>query len=654
MATATAAVAVTRKNAITKNNSYNITESERTDCSNKNAGDEDKKLRCKAHDQGKELLEIWLSARSDDIGKLIDLFDEEGVYKKPIPATAFSDLYKWTMMPVIRKLETYKSDSVTVTFGIDLRDDKMRKAMKNDPKLCEAIHASLKRLELRPFDRKMVTSVIDNLTGSILTAADIDAFCGPEGGERTLVDVRGVKNFGDRYDQTDEDRARGAVTISFYENPDVFYKKGEKGVHFIEATGPWHKITWLETSMMQCVYETKMRYDLAKKEKTYKQWLYGALLRCAKSVAYTRLIQSKHDIVSALFTGRRTGGLLFLLLQNLFFADHFKQLGSLWSGAIAGNFTETKALGTSSCDSWYLLTNMGLPCLNPSGTHAHELSMVTSVLFPQVDQNEFHIPVTQVIGHYLYSELVWKKMGKKGPMPMLPDTLGSRGFMRAAKYLTIPDESGKQQPFLNIISSARQDSGDLSDFAENMKDFGYTGSKMASEIDTTGTLLEAAELGYNSFGAGGFFGDSEKVWGNKDASSNSMAVKAVRVMYKDDGKFSIDGIPYIKNEGEMITGYPVKIGDPAERSKPQLAEGKLSLDKNLPVEILEKIKTYAETVRVSSAAAAKDIGQKALSSIITIERGLVAVDVVGGKRKSKSRKSRKARKAIKSRKSRKL
>jgi len=444
-----------------------------------------------------------------------------------------------------------------------------------------------------------------------------------------------VKPYNTRYDQTQDDIDNKRVTISFYENPKAFYKSGEQGVHFIEATGPWHRITWLETSVMQCVYEAKLRYDLQKKRKTYSEWLYGSLLRCAKSIVYTRLVQKNvSDIKPALFTGRRTGGLLFLVLQNLLFADHFKQMGPLFNGAVEGlSYTDpeaTESLGTSSCDSWYILKNLGLPCLNPSGTHAHELSMVTSVLYPQLDQNDQHLPLTQIIGHYLYSELTQKKT--TGPMPMLPDTLGTRAFMKAATYVTLPDG----QSFLSLINSARQDSGKLKDFKTNMATFGYSGSMMASEIDDTSTLLEAAEMGYATFGAGGFFGDSEKVWGDKKASSNSMAVKAVRVMYKSE---PINGIPYIQNLGNnMVVGYPIKIGDPADAFDPKLAEGKLSLDKNLDPSLLEPIKRYAETVRVE-ATTTPLVGTKPLSEIFTFNQ-LGGKNLVFNRMRHHTRKSR--------------
>jgi len=553
----------------------------------------DEKLRCLAHVKGEELLTAWCAAKKDNIDKVLGLFDNEG---KPtgdftLSATAFNDLYKWTMMPVIRKMESLKGNKITVTFGIDLRDPEMRKAMKSDPALVTRIHDALKSLETRTFDKTLFTSILTGPRKPILIDADITAICDNNGAARTLVDAGGVQELNTRYDQTDEDKAAGRVTISFYKKADIEYEPGEEGgVHFIEATGPWHRVTWLETSMMQCVYEAKLRYDLEKKGIPYGEWLYGALLRCAKSVAYTRMIQAMKPgkMTPALFTGRRTGGMAFLLLQNLFFADHFVQFAP---GAVQDG-DKTLCLGTSSCDAHYILKKLALGCLNPAGTHAHELSMVSSILYPQMDKNEQHLPLTQVLGHYMYMKLVWEKGGKVGPMPMLPDTLGTRAFLRAANYVTV---DGK--PFLDKISSARQDSGKLKDFVQNMKDFGYTRGMMASEIDDSSTLLEAANLEFASFGAGGFFGDSEKVWGNKDAASNSMAVKAVRVSYTK-GAESYDGIPYIEVVGDTVTGYPVKIGDPKDGRDPRLTGGKLSIDKN-KIELVPAIKKYAEDVRVA-------------------------------------------------------
>jgi hypothetical protein len=368
--------------------------------------DKNEELRCISHQMGQDMLNKWITARTPDIDRITQLFNEDGTPIHPPSATTFSDLYKWTMMPVIRKLESFKNNNCIVTFGIDLRDKSMRTELKNPNRiLVGEIHAALKTLETRPFDRAVFDNVLADSRATILTSTDVDAICTQGGAIRTLVDAGGVKDFGVKYDRTADDNTNGKVTVTFYEDKTKEYAAGEPGVHFIEASGPWHRVTWLETSMMQCVYEAKLRYDLrthknSKKVSepiTYNQWLYHALLRCAKSVAYTYLIQRERDAFKpALFTGRRTGGLLFLLLQNLFFADHFNQFNGANPPASAphpasillrvpadGTGSASTApkipntcLGTSSVDCWHILRTLGLPCLSPVGTHAHELSMV--------------------------------------------------------------------------------------------------------------------------------------------------------------------------------------------------------------------------------------------------------------------------------------
>ena len=586
----------------------------------------DEYLRCLAHRDGKLLLNKWLGDRDSQIQQVLNLFDPKGIPYVPPSATCFSDLYKWTMMPVIKKLESLKNNNITVTFGIDLREPTMREALRVDHatserKLIKKIHNALKTLEARQFDRRVFDEVLTGSRAEIFEPNTIESICIQDGVYRTLVDAGGVKDYNTQYVRSPEDKDK--VTINFYYKSEKEYspaqlnedgskkKAAENGVHFIEATGPWHRVTWLETSMMQCVYEAKLRYDLENADVPYSNWLYGALLRCAKSVAYTRLIQKiKPTFKPALFTGRRTGGLVFLMLQNMFFADHFTQFIPGNSMVVPNSIaigTDTECLGTSSVDSWVLLRRMGLPCLTPAGTHAHELSMVSSALFPHIDQNKYSLPITQVIGHYLYYKLVWEKT--RGPMPMLPDTLGTRAFMKAANLITV-DVAGNPMKFIDVIQSARQDSGKLQDFKDNMIEFKYLASDgsakivadipnsmMASEIDTSKSLFNALKIGYASFGAGGFFGDSEKVWGNPNVKSNSMAVKAVRVMYEDSSEANYEPISYMRKIGNVITGFPVKIGDPDERLERNLKEGKLSLDKNLTNAELIDIKRYAANVR---------------------------------------------------------
>ena len=113
-----------------------------------------------------------------------------------------------------------------------------------------------------------------------------------------------------------------------------------------------------------------------------------------------------------------------------------------------------------------------------------------------------------------------------------------------------------------------------------------------------------------------------------------MAVKAVRVQYKSRG--SVDGIPYMKMMGDgTVIGYPVKIGDPASRKKPELAEGKLSLDKNLDSATIEAIKGYAGLVRVSASQGAVE-GSKGLEELFSLEKG----SLKGGSRRKKTLRQR--------------
>lgn len=639
-------------------NMYGITESEKQLCSILLDNDADftkvlpdKKisdnyLRCKAHQYGQVLLNKWLKAREEKIQEVLTNFDIKYNMKTQLNATTFNDLYKWTMLPVIRQYETLKGN-ITVTFGIDLREQSMRNALKNkDGKLVELIWNALKGLENRPFDRNVFTEVYSGPRAKLLEKfpGTIDAICGPVGSPRTLVDKGGVKPYNTKYVRTAEDADKITVEFYFDETKNIVEKDEIPGIHFIQVTGPWHKVTWLETSMMQCVYEAKLRYDLNNNSKgiiPYSQWLYGALLRCAKSVAYSRLVQAEakrmgKTMAPALFTGRRTGGYAFLLLQNLFFADHFLQnrppaLGGPFAVPNSLLLTNpdpnvTVSLGTSSVDSWVKLRQLNLPCLGPAGTHAHELSMVGSILYPQLDRNKYNIPLTQILGHYLYYELVWKHTG--GPMAMLPDTLGTRAFMKAANLITVVNKDNAVVPFIKVIQTARQDSGELEDFVTNMKEFNYInpdGSSivisgmpngiMASEIDTTDKLFEANKDGYNSFGAGGFFGDSIKVWG-KSINSNSMAVKAVKVEYNTDARaYNYDGLPYIEAVPTHVSGYPVKTGDPKTLLSVELPS-KLSLNRNLDDGRIQAIRDYLIDVRT-----------KALNPVLVDSSGSVGRDI---------------------------
>ena len=306
--------------------------------------------------------------------------------------------------------------------------------------------------------------------------------------------------------------------------------------------------------------------------------------------------------------------------------------------------------------------------------------MVASALYPELDAR---VPgISQVVGHYLYWKLVWERTKGAGPLPMLPDTWGTRVFLHAASKLTVEDGT----TLLSKINSGRQDSGALSYFKQNLEEFGYfkephtlkmpagglspvPRGMMASEIDDSLTYRIAKALGYGSAGIGGFFGDSVKVWGDPGAASGSMAVKAVEVRYTaPNGQFALPaGIslpPYATTlePGNIRVAYPVKIGDPENPENPELAEGKLSLTRNLAD--TAAIREYVGGVRQEATGAPAGSwpylkGLTPLSDYFDLKTGSVFAIMrnnngnsyaSGGRRRKTQKKRRKSHK--KSRKSR--
>ena len=313
-----------------------------------------------------------------DIKHLLKNFDHNGSPKKPLRATAFNDYYRWIMIPVISKLEDYfsKKGPINVTFAIIDRSG----LLKYEKNLFNVIKNNLKKLLKRKFDRRIFKQV------SLINKNDIDKICGPENSPYYLVDKLIDKPF----ELTSENGEQVVISV---------YIKNEKIV--IEISGPWHRINWVETSVMQNVYESALRYRLQNENKSYAKWIIEALERCDKTINAIKNLEKKYKgknlMKGALFTGRRTGGYVYLLLQNLYVSQNYKN-----------------CLGTSSFDVWYDLKKNNIDFkLNPVGTIDDELFMVVSTLFPQLDK---YLPLSALLGHYLYYRL----SNKSEPIVMLP------------------------------------------------------------------------------------------------------------------------------------------------------------------------------------------------------------------------------------------
>ena len=478
-------------------------------------------------------------------------------------ATIANDYYKLAMASVIRQAFDEKGN-IVVTFALSLRTPGLEKKLAvNEGGIRDDVIRALSRFQERFFNRDIISTVVAGRSIEGFWRDNLDEICGPEGAPRSLIRGERVGPDSDYWPGTciynrktdPADVKDGEVVLS------VFYT--EDGKLHIEATGPWNKSTFLETSMMQAVYQVLLDHDLRKRGVSFGHWLYEALFREHLSCAFS--MEACPKMKGALFAGRRTGHHIFTLFQT-WYASRFYP----------------NCIGTSSFDAWHTLSKvLGMPnIVPPVGTHAHELSMVFMCLYPELDQNPEGIQFSQVLAHYMFYRLVHQGYTGTAPMPMLPDTLGTHVFMKAAKNTLVTPmldgvpQTQHQVSILSLFKSARQDSGTIRGFKQILSLYPeYIGSMMASEISQKEDLEEARDKGYTTFGTGGFMGDSETAWPvTKDPFSASMAVKAVRVF--------VDGV--------RTAVQPVKLGD---------GEGKETCDATLPKEEQEPIFRRANVVK---------------------------------------------------------
>mmetsp|Transcript_100959 Transcript_100959/g.292028 ORF Transcript_100959/g.292028 Transcript_100959/m.292028 type:complete len:581 (+) Transcript_100959:50-1792(+) len=542
-----------------------------------------------AGEPGADKAAEFLTDRAEDVAKALNLFGTSGELAAghALPASCYNDFYKWTMFPVMRVVERSKGGDVRCTFSVNIRDAGYRKKLyesavgKADPSLFEALKERMESLTQRPFDRALFERCVSEYKLPGWDADALDAVCGPAGQPRTIgQELQVVAG----WSQPAVPSKPGDVLLQVFVAPDV--RLGEERV-YIEATGPWHRVTWLETTLMQAAYEALFRHRMRLEYSAergadgkwddgswYPRWLADAFCRCVRSVHAA----GGTGLRGGLMTGRRTGGLALMLLQSLYAQAHLRDAG--------GN---SLLLGTSSVTSRYMLLDAGvLPERVPKcmGTHAHELQMVISAIFGELD-DKAGMPITQVIAHMLYFMCSLpqgdvRDAARKALMPMLPDTLGTRAFMKCASVLKVPAGAHAGEPILSVIGSARQDSGGLEGFRTIMQEFAFGGAMMASEIETPDDLVEAQRLGYKLFGAGGYMGDSEKAWDQQKASI-SMAGKVLRVHVG----------------GAACKYFPVKTGETSETGK--IKEGKFEADGTLCAEGLAKVMERTQMLATANA-----------------------------------------------------
>ena len=504
-----------------------------------------------------------------------------------------NDLYKLSMAPVIHQATFHKKGCI-VQFKIDLRTEstfnvslKNGYVLKKDSNFGLDLITKLNSFQERIFDKGVIDYVLSNknaewknywadkkgidIAGKTLieTSKDviIDSYTDADGNDLTKDSFHRDSIILNCIPVPKDPTKPSTVVLSYVFNDGVGDGKPD-----IRATGYWPLCSWLETPLMQATYEVIHTNHLSRAgafKVTYGTWMAEALYRTFSGMSF--LEKTSSPIKVALFSGRRTGGALFNLLQvylwNQFDVPFVPSTGT------------GRNLGTSSFWALYTLNKLGFPCnIQPSGTHAHELSMTLNVLYPDLDVTDKGFVGSQILGHLLYKRL----SAGQTPTPMLTDTVGTRNFLVTA--LALKDGSA---PALCSFATARQDSGELQDYKKIMDYYvGKAGcakqpSLMASEIDKRDIdFNKAIDIGYALAGVGGALGDSEKIddtkilgmkWDENNVAhfAASEAAKIARV-WPGDGK----------------SGYTLKTGD---------GVGKVTIDRKADKGSVEELETRAAT-----------------------------------------------------------
>ena len=511
-----------------------------------------------------------------------------------INACYANDLYKLSMAPDVNEVSKHQKGCI-VQFKVDLRmsdKDSFNEYLKTNyvlstsPRFVEDMVKQLDSLKNRTFD----SGVLDGAT-----SGDVPAWKAYWKSDkaypirnRTLIETE-RRQIIDNYNKedgskfTEEHDFHGDTVIlncipvpKDPKNPSTVVLSVVPGVDGdkpdIRATGYWPLCSWLETPLMQSTYEVLHREHLRVNQKTYGAWIAESLYRTFSSMWFL----ADKKIKVALFSGRRTGGALFNLLQIYLWNKFDTQF---YPPSHPSSNPDGRNLGTSSFWALETLKKMGIACdIQATGTHAHELSMTLNVLYPELDVPEVGFVGSQILSHLLYKRL---SAGPDQITPMLTDTVGTYSFLKTASLLS-DKETGK--PALCSFGAARQDSGKLADYAKMMRHFvelagcGKQPGLMASEVDKTGDFDEAQENGFGNWGVVGLLGDSEKtadvkILGvnfdkkNKAHFGASMAVKIARV-WSGSGK----------------TGYTLKTGD---------GTGKVTIDDKAPTDVKAELEERA-------------------------------------------------------------
>lgn len=267
------------------------------------------------------------------------------------------------------------------------------------------------------------------------------------------------------------------------------------------AQGPWFRVTFAETPLLQCMCELMTDYMCVHGDDDQIMWCREALLNFAVTVGQvTEKVVAPGAGKVAFFSGRRAPHLEFHLLQHMYLTE-------VWSEPATSSLLASRVL------------QGGAWTVRLEGTSAHEGPMAFMALHEALDGRN---PVSSI----LWTLFFWACSSKRS---ILPDAFGSATFKCMLSDLGLLDK----------VTLARQDSGLLAHFVALFPDT----PKMASEIETFADIEDGMKLGYSAFGAGGFFGEKRR-----SCTEFSCAAKITQATYRDA-------------VGNVHTGYTGKLGD---------------------------------------------------------------------------------------------
>jgi len=559
-------------------------------------------------------------------GDTSTVVDDNGL----INAFFANDLYKLSMAPVIHHV-TLDNGGCVVQFKVDLRtystfnEDLKRNYVTNSSSTFEKdLVEALDKLKEREFDRDTFDDLVNvpynpDANPPVAKWKDNTQFLYPIK-DRNLTATT-IQEIMDHYNNisgavlSDNDFHTGTCILKCIPVPkdpkaacpvalSVFFVPGDESPD-IRATGFWPWCSWLETPLMQTAYEVMHRYYLKEilpkvdksRKNTYGAWMAESLFRTFTGISFLQKSKdpSKEPIKVALFSGRRTGGALFNLLQ-VYLWNMFDKPGTPLAGG--------RNLGTSSFWALQTLKKLRFPCqIQPSGTHAHELSMTLNVLYGvELDRYDRGFVGSQILGHLLYKEL----SAGNTATPMLTDTVGTRSFLETAIQLIYGGKAA-----LCSFLSARQDSGKLDEYVDIMKYYVKMVSCekipgfMASEVDNRNEDFELAiHLGYTLAGVGGALGDSEKI--DTDLVFGKAFDKNVHFAASEAAKITrVWG-------GNGTSGYTLKTGDTDGKDK-------VTYDKKAAQGVLDELAQRAKLFQGLHQAALKELNETGNITLLPLE-----------------------------------